>query len=171
MELRDDDPDKLEIYLQWLYCGTVPTRDEELGKIDDAKYLQLAQAHLLGDTLRDYNFKDVIIDAILHKSLSWISDGTPDGTCFSLGSMSFDIFTIILPNHQRQGNYSYKIMRSRDLDFRVILMQDLQLLRRERFSIALWTVREWVSREAPQSVIGSCVDYVIFFSTSETTAE
>lgn len=40
----------------------------------------MADAYVLGDKLRDGNFKDVIIDAMLHKSRSKFSDRTPDGT-------------------------------------------------------------------------------------------
>lgn len=80
IELKDDNPDTFEIYQHWLYSGTVPTRDDDLDQMDDAEYLQLAEAYILGDKLRDGNFQDVIIDAMLHKSRSKVSDGTPTGT-------------------------------------------------------------------------------------------
>lgn len=80
IELKDDNPDTFEIYQHWLYFGTVPTRDDESSKTDEAEYLQLAEAYVLGDKLGDGNFKDVIIDAMLHKSLPKVSDGTPDLT-------------------------------------------------------------------------------------------
>lgn len=85
IELKDDDPDTFEVYQHWLYFGTVPTRDDMSGKTDDAEYLQLAKAYVLGDKLRDGNFKDVIIDAMLHKSRSNVSDGISDGACFFPG--------------------------------------------------------------------------------------
>lgn len=84
--LKDDDPDTFEVYLHWLYFATVPTRDDdETDQTSDAEYLQLANAYVLGDKLRDGNFKDVIIDAMLHKSRSKFSDGTPSGTHFFPG--------------------------------------------------------------------------------------
>lgn len=77
IELKDDKPDTFEIYQHWLYCGTVPTKDNSREKDkDETVYLQLAEAYVLGDKLRDGNFKDVIIDAILHKSRFKDSDGT-----------------------------------------------------------------------------------------------
>lgn len=76
IELKDDDPNTFEVYQHWLYFGTVPTRGDESSKSHEAEYLQLAQAYVLGDKLRDGNFKDVIIDAMLHKSLPELSDGT-----------------------------------------------------------------------------------------------
>lgn len=85
IELKDDNPDTFEIYQHWLYFGTVPTRDDESGKTADAEYLQLAEAYVLGDKLRDGNFKDAIIDAMLHKSRSKFSDGTSVVTSFFPG--------------------------------------------------------------------------------------
>lgn len=67
IELKDDKPHTFEIYQNWLYCGTVPTKDDSR-KAVETEYLQLAEAYVLGDKLRDGNFKDVIIDAMLHKS-------------------------------------------------------------------------------------------------------
>lgn len=74
IELKDDKPDTFEIYQHWLYSGTVSTRDDS-GEPDDPEYLQLAEAYVLGDKLGDGDFKDVIIDAILHKSRLKVSGG------------------------------------------------------------------------------------------------
>lgn len=75
IELRDDEPDAFQIYQHWLYCGTIPTRNGDADMKSNIEYLELAKAYVLGDKLRDGNFKDVIIDAALHKSSSVISDG------------------------------------------------------------------------------------------------
>lgn len=74
IELREDDPNTFEIYQHWLYCGTIPTRDDGIGRTN-AEYLQLAKAYVLGDKLRDGNFKDVVIDAMQLRSRSIYADG------------------------------------------------------------------------------------------------
>lgn len=83
--LKDDDPDTFEVYLHWLYFGTVPTRDDESS---DTEYLQLAKAYVLGDKLGDGNFKDVITDAMIHKSrFLTVSAGKSVGTRFFPGGI------------------------------------------------------------------------------------
>lgn len=83
IELSDDDPETFEIYQHWLYCGTIPTRNDVGDSAIDVEYLQLGKAYILGDKLRDGTFKDVIIDAILNRTSSRASDGLchfPDET-------------------------------------------------------------------------------------------
>ncbi|MCJ1348330.1 hypothetical protein MMC31_006561 [Peltigera leucophlebia] len=75
IEFKDDDPETFEIYLHWLYCGTVPTRDDEEEPTSDVEYLQLGKAYVLGDKLQDGTFKDVIIDVMMNKRGSRASDG------------------------------------------------------------------------------------------------
>lgn len=62
-----------------MYCGTVPTR-ADLHKTVETEYFQFAEAYVLGDKLRDSNFKDAIIDTMLDKSRCKVSDGASTGS-------------------------------------------------------------------------------------------
>jgi hypothetical protein len=75
IHLKDDDADTFELYLHWLYRGTLPVRINEPGLVGNSEYLQMAKAYVLGDKLQDGDFKDVIIDAIIDKCKSIASDG------------------------------------------------------------------------------------------------
>ncbi|KAF2175249.1 hypothetical protein K469DRAFT_611324, partial [Zopfia rhizophila CBS 207.26] len=75
VHLEDDDPDMFQLYLHWLYRGTLPVRIDEPGPVGNSEYLQLAKAYILGDKLQDGDFKDVVIHAIIDKCKSKASDG------------------------------------------------------------------------------------------------
>ncbi|KAH0528035.1 hypothetical protein TsFJ059_002947 [Trichoderma semiorbis] len=82
IDLTEEDPEVFEIYLHWLYFGTLPVRNNSPGLEGNNEYVQLAQAYVLGEFLQDVNFKDTVLDAILIKSRSTASDGQ---TWFPLG--------------------------------------------------------------------------------------
>ncbi|PTB42335.1 uncharacterized protein TrAFT101_008577 [Trichoderma asperellum] len=73
--LKEEDPEVFEVYLHWLYCETLPVRNDSPGQEGNNEYIQLAQAYVLGEMLQDVNFKDAVLDAILIKSRSTASDG------------------------------------------------------------------------------------------------
>lgn len=75
IHLEDEDADTFELYLHWLYRGTLPVRINEPGLVGNSEYLQMSKAYVLGDKLQDGDFKDVIIDAIIDKCKSIASDG------------------------------------------------------------------------------------------------
>lgn len=84
VRLEDDDPDTFQLYLHWLYRGTLPVRADEPGHACNSEYLQLAKAYVLGDKLQDGDFQDIIIDAIIDKWNSKASDGH---NCFPVGAV------------------------------------------------------------------------------------
>lgn len=63
--LPDDDPDTFQVYLYWLYYKKLPVKSENPCY---SEYLQLAKAVVLGDKLRDPDFENSAIDAIIDKS-------------------------------------------------------------------------------------------------------
>lgn len=73
--LDDEDPEVFEVYLNWLYCETLPVRNDSPGREGNTEYIQLAKSYVLGEMLQDVNFKDAVLDAILIKSRSTTSDG------------------------------------------------------------------------------------------------
>ena len=75
IQLEDDDPDTFQLYLHWLYRGTLPVRTDGPGRIANSEYLQLAMAYVLGDKLQDGDFQDITIDAMIDKCKSPASDG------------------------------------------------------------------------------------------------
>lgn len=80
--LKEEDPEIFDIYVQWLYYGTLPVRNDSPGLDGNIEYEQLAKAYVLGEMLQDVNFKDAVLDAILIKSRSRASDG---GCWFPVG--------------------------------------------------------------------------------------
>jgi hypothetical protein len=86
VRLEQEDPEIMQIYLNWLYRGTLPVRHDEQGS---GEYMELAQAYVLGDQLQDNDFTDAVIDAIIDKyqyynvwpgynTVSYIFDNTAD---------------------------------------------------------------------------------------------
>jgi hypothetical protein len=62
VRLEEDEPDLFGIYLNWLYCRTLPTREHHW---DYTEIFQLAKAYVLGDRLQDGDFTDCVIDAFI----------------------------------------------------------------------------------------------------------
>jgi hypothetical protein len=89
IKFEDEDPDVFQLYLHWLYRGTLPVRIDEPGQEGNAEYLQLAKACVLGDKLQDGDFQDVIIDAIVDKCKSEASDGR---TWFPVGPVIQQVY-------------------------------------------------------------------------------
>lgn len=75
VRLEDQSADIFQLYLHWLYKGTLPVRIDKPGAEGNEEYLQLAKAYTLGDELIDGDFQDAIIDAIVDKCNSKASDG------------------------------------------------------------------------------------------------
>ena len=67
INLADDDPSAFQLYEQWVYTGHIftdggldPTRSAD-------EYKALVSAYILGEKLMDADFKDIVIDCIIHK--------------------------------------------------------------------------------------------------------
>ncbi|CAG9989478.1 unnamed protein product [Clonostachys byssicola] len=89
VRLADEDPDVFHIYTQWLYHDTFPVRVDKPGVEGNAEYLLLAKAYVLGDMLQDGNFKDAILDAMVEKTESKLSNDT---TLFPVGPVIRHIY-------------------------------------------------------------------------------
>lgn len=73
--LKEEDPEVFDVYLNWLYCGTLPVQNDSPGQEGNTEYVLLAKSYALGEMLQDVNFKDAVLDAIFIKSHSKASDG------------------------------------------------------------------------------------------------
>ncbi|KAL7936955.1 hypothetical protein V8C35DRAFT_332213 [Trichoderma chlorosporum] len=73
--LKEEDPEIFEVYVHWLYFGTLPVQNDKPGLEGNAEYVQLAKAYVLGDFLVDVNFKNAVMDTMFIKSHSMASDG------------------------------------------------------------------------------------------------
>lgn len=75
VRLETIEEEVFQIYVHWLYRRTLPLRVDEPGQLGNTEYVQLAKAYVLGDYLRDTNFKNAVIDAIMDKTVSPLLDG------------------------------------------------------------------------------------------------
>lgn len=75
VRLANEEPEVFHLYMQWLYRDTLPVRNDSPGLEGNAEYLQLAKAYVLGDLLQDGNFKDAVLDAMIERTTSKLSDG------------------------------------------------------------------------------------------------
>jgi hypothetical protein len=75
INLPDDEPKILKLYIHWLYYGTLPVFCDEPGLLGNSEYLDLVKAYVLADKLLDTRFQDTAIDAIIEKSCSNAKDG------------------------------------------------------------------------------------------------
>lgn len=73
--LKEEDAEVFEVYLHWLYFETLPVRNDSAELQGNNEYAQLAKAYALGEFLQDVNFRDAVLDAMLIKSRSKVSDG------------------------------------------------------------------------------------------------
>ncbi|CAH0030527.1 unnamed protein product [Clonostachys rhizophaga] len=89
VRLADEDPEIFHIYTQWLYHDTFPVQIDSPGVKGNAEYLLLAKAYVLGDLLQDGNFKDAVLDAMIEKTTSRLSDGK---TLFPVGPVIRHIY-------------------------------------------------------------------------------
>jgi hypothetical protein len=95
VRLEEEEPDAFEIYLQWLYRGTLPVpkwdRITHKRRSAQADFLLLAKAYVLGDKLQDGDFADTVIDALVMANndeveliwgdtISYIFENTPDSS-------------------------------------------------------------------------------------------
>lgn len=69
VDMDDDDPGAFSIYAEWLWSGAIYTMADKnhAKRDDDTEYQQLVQAYILGDKLRDKDFQNTIIDAMIEK--------------------------------------------------------------------------------------------------------
>ncbi|KAL6791951.1 hypothetical protein J3E68DRAFT_442661 [Trichoderma sp. SZMC 28012] len=72
--LTEEDPEVFEVYLHWLYFETLPVRNDSAELQGNNEYAQLAKAYALGEFLQDVNFRDAVLDAMLIKSRSKVSE-------------------------------------------------------------------------------------------------
>ena len=65
IKFEEGNPNVFQLYLHWLYRGTLPVRIDAPGQIGNAEYESLAEAYVLGDKLQDGDLQDVIVDTIV----------------------------------------------------------------------------------------------------------
>lgn len=75
VRLKFIEPDTFHIYVNWLYCKTLPVRIDSPGALGNAEYLELAKAYALGDLVLNERFKNAVINAFTEKQSSVATDG------------------------------------------------------------------------------------------------
>jgi hypothetical protein len=77
LELPDDKPENIKVYVAWLYSNRIFTKPEdELDEESIVKFDGLIDAYVFGEKIQDSDFKDAIIDAII--------EGTEEeGACYT----------------------------------------------------------------------------------------
>jgi hypothetical protein len=72
IRLEEDEPETVQLYIQWLYYRVLPVACSLPG---DEEYALLAKAFVLGDRLRDVDFANAVMDAMVEKCQTPASDG------------------------------------------------------------------------------------------------
>ncbi|KAL2849389.1 hypothetical protein BJX68DRAFT_267241 [Aspergillus pseudodeflectus] len=75
IQLPDDEPSIVALYIHWLYHRTLPVFCDEPGLPGNAEYLDLVKAYVFGDKILDTTFQNTVIDAMIEKSRSKARDG------------------------------------------------------------------------------------------------
>lgn len=65
--LPEDDIDSFDLYQQWIYTGGIFLNRFATATDTQNEYELLVRAYLLGEKLIDLDFKDTVIDCIIHK--------------------------------------------------------------------------------------------------------
>ncbi|RAH69974.1 BTB/POZ domain-containing protein [Aspergillus aculeatinus CBS 121060] len=114
VQLPNDEPKIVALYIHWLYYGTLPVFCDELVEIGNSEYLDLAKAYILGDKILDTLFQDTVIDAIIEKSRSTAQDGHrwyPDGAVLDYAyhniAESAQILELFVDMYVTKGNSSW----------------------------------------------------------------
>jgi len=69
LELPDDEPENIKVYVAWLYSNRTFTKLEDgVDKESDIGFNGLLNAYIFGDKIQDSDFKDAIIDAFIEKT-------------------------------------------------------------------------------------------------------
>lgn len=75
--LPTDDPDVVDLYMQWIYTTKLPTRQPKSEVTDnDEVFSLLINAFVFGDKIQDGNFRDGTIDALVRTVHTPAQDGT-----------------------------------------------------------------------------------------------
>lgn len=95
IDLTDEDPVIFGIYLNWVYCKTLPTIITGDGTDGPGEYDTLSECYVMGERLFDIDFKNDVMDAFVeamhrhpfdcHRSsrtgpVDIIYGGTPEGS-------------------------------------------------------------------------------------------
>jgi len=75
VKLFDDDANTFSLYQDWLYSHQISTCKDVGGREGNEEYIELCKAYCLGEKLMDDNFKNAVVDAIIHKNATKASDG------------------------------------------------------------------------------------------------
>lgn len=74
LELPDDKPGSIEVYLVWLYSNRIFKKPEgEVNKDSGVRFDRLIDAYIFGDKIQDSDFKDAIIDALIERDIEDIT--------------------------------------------------------------------------------------------------
>ena len=66
LELPDDEPENIKVYVTWLYSNRIFTKPEgEVNEESGGGIDGLIDAYIFGDKIQDSDFKDAIIDALI----------------------------------------------------------------------------------------------------------
>ncbi|EED13876.1 conserved hypothetical protein [Talaromyces stipitatus ATCC 10500] len=111
IKLPDNEPKIFQLYVHWLYYGTLPVLCDEPGLCGNAEYLELVKAYTLGDKLLDSRFQNAVIDAIVEKSQSkardgriWFPVGSPIEYAYSNTNESSPIRKLLLDMYVHRGH-------------------------------------------------------------------
>jgi hypothetical protein len=75
IQLPEDEPSVVALYVHWLYYRTLPVFCDEPGLPGNTEYLDLVKGYVFGDKILDKRFQNAIIDAMVEKSRSRAQDG------------------------------------------------------------------------------------------------
>ncbi len=94
--LDDVDPSVFHIYASWLYRRRLPVHVDAPGVEDNAQYMMLARAYVLGDRLQDAAFCDACIDVMVGKARTKLARG--DAWCVPAGPVIDYIYDNTTPS-------------------------------------------------------------------------
>ncbi|KAF2094511.1 hypothetical protein NA57DRAFT_80315 [Rhizodiscina lignyota] len=79
IRLPEQEPEIFKIFVQWLYSGHIYSAHEgdDSGNKESCEWSRLCGLYLLGDDLRDYIFKNAVIDAVIMRAL--VTNEHPSG--------------------------------------------------------------------------------------------
>lgn len=75
INMPDEAPDIVKIYIYWLYCGALlmyPPKSQESAEREDLNYVK---AWILGDNLLDLDFQNAVVDGIFERYHTEPRDG------------------------------------------------------------------------------------------------
>ena len=125
----------LNCYINWLYTGTICSKEGLLGLpgVEDPEYVALAKLYILSKQIEDSNFAGAVTNAFLTKlreRKSSSSKALPGVSCialvFSSGAPTDKLAQLILEAYARDGNLSD--LRDKKAPIHPVFMHELACL-------------------------------------------